>query len=32
LARRFYLVHHRRKQFSASLARFVAHCEQDTTP
>ena len=27
LARRFYLVHHRRKQFSTSLARFVAHCQ-----
>ena len=32
LLRRFYVVQHRRKQFSASLARFVAHCEQDTTP
>jgi DNA-binding transcriptional LysR family regulator len=29
LVRRFYLVHHRRKQFSRSLARFVAHCRQD---
>lgn len=29
LTRRFYLVHHRRKQFSGNLARFVAHC---TTP
>jgi DNA-binding transcriptional LysR family regulator len=27
LARRFYLIHHRQKQFSASLQRFVAHCE-----
>jgi DNA-binding transcriptional LysR family regulator len=28
LVRRFYLVHHRRKQFSKSLARFVAHCQR----
>ncbi len=27
LARRFYLIHHRRKQFSPSLQRFVSHCE-----
>jgi len=27
LTRRFYLIHHRQKQFSASLQRFVAHCE-----
>jgi DNA-binding transcriptional LysR family regulator len=28
LLRRLWLIHHRRKQFSKSLARFVAHCEQ----
>lgn len=28
LARRFYLVHHARKQFSRSLARFVRHCRE----
>ncbi len=28
LARRFYLVHHRRKQFSPSLARFMAFCQE----
>ena len=28
LSRRFSLIHHRRKQFSKSLARFIAHCEQ----
>ena len=27
LTRRFYLIQHRQKQFSASLQRFVAHCE-----
>ena len=27
LSRRFYLVHHRQKQFSAGLQRFVDHCE-----
>ncbi|HEY9096791.1 MAG TPA: LysR family transcriptional regulator [Hydrogenophaga sp.] len=27
LSRRFYLVHHRQKQFSAGLQRFVNHCE-----
>ena len=27
LTRRFYLIHHRRKQFSASLQRFSAHCQ-----
>lgn len=27
LRRRFYLIHHRQKQFSASLQRFVDHCE-----
>lgn len=27
LTRRFYLIHHRQKQFSASLQRFVLHCE-----
>lgn len=27
LTRRFYLIHHRQKQFSASLQRFVSHCE-----
>ncbi len=27
LVRRFYLIHHRRKQFSKSLVRFVAHCQ-----
>ena len=27
LARRFYMVHHRRKQFSPSLARFIAFCQ-----
>ena len=27
LARRFYLVHHRRKQFSRSLAAFMAFCQ-----
>jgi hypothetical protein len=26
LTRRFYLIQHRQKQFSASLQRFVAHC------
>lgn len=26
LTRRFYLVHHRQKRFSASLERFAAHC------
>lgn len=26
LSRRFYLIHHRQKHFSANLARFVAHC------
>jgi len=25
--RRFYLIHHRQKQFSTSLQRFVEHCE-----
>lgn len=28
LSRRFYLVHHRKKRLSASLQRFVAHCER----
>lgn len=28
LTRRFYLVHHQQKRFSANLQRFVAHCEQ----
>ena len=28
LVRRFYLVHHRRKQFSPSLARFMAFCQE----
>ncbi|WP_431312751.1 LysR family transcriptional regulator [Roseateles agri] len=27
LSRRFYLIHHRQKQFSASLQRFSAHCQ-----
>ena len=27
LSRRFYLIHHRQKQFSVGLQRFVAHCE-----
>ena len=27
LCRRFYLIHHRQKQFSASLQRFSAHCQ-----
>lgn len=27
LSRRFYLVHHRQKRFSAGLQRFVDHCE-----
>jgi len=27
LTRRLYLIHHRQKQFSASLQRFVTHCE-----
>ena len=31
LARRFYLVHHRRKQFSPSLARFMAFCQEAAT-
>jgi DNA-binding transcriptional LysR family regulator len=31
LARRFYLVHHRRKQFSPSLARFMAFCQDAAT-
>lgn len=30
LNRRFYLVHHRQKQFSAGLQRFVDHCEAVT--
>ncbi|MET0382726.1 MAG: LysR family transcriptional regulator [Burkholderiaceae bacterium] len=28
LTRRFYLIQHRRKQFSKNLARFIAHCQQ----
>lgn len=28
LVRRFYLIHHRRKHFSAALQRFVTHCEK----
>jgi len=28
LVRRFWLVHHRRKQFSPSLARFMAFCRE----
>lgn len=27
LVRRFYLIHHRKKQFSTGLQRFVTHCE-----
>jgi DNA-binding transcriptional LysR family regulator len=27
LARRLYLIHHRQKQFSTNLQRFVSHCE-----
>lgn len=27
LTRRFYLIHHRQKQISPSLQRFIAHCE-----
>lgn len=27
LTRRFYLIHHRQKQFSAGLQRFVTHCQ-----
>ena len=27
LTRRFYMIHHRQKQFSASLQRFSAHCQ-----
>lgn len=29
LTRRFWLIHHRRKQFSKSLAAFMAFCQQD---
>ena len=29
LTRRFSLIHHRQKQFSASLQRFVVHCEAE---
>jgi len=29
LARRFYLVHHERKQFSRTLAAFLEHCARD---
>ena len=28
LVRRLYLIHHRRKQFSKSLSRFIEHCRQ----
>ena len=28
LTRRFYLIHHRKKQFSAELLRFIKHCEE----
>jgi DNA-binding transcriptional LysR family regulator len=32
LVRRFYLVHHARKQFSRTLRRFVDHCAPDDRP
>ncbi len=32
LTRRFYLIHHRQKQFSGSLLGFIAHCMAATHP
>lgn len=32
LTRRFYLIHHRRKRFSANLERFIAHCAPPADP
>lgn len=32
LTRRFYLIHHRQKRFSANLERFIAHCAPPAAP
>lgn len=32
LTRRFYLIHHRQKRFSANLERFIAHCAPPAEP